>query len=100
MVKLLHTFNDGLATSGLREAWLVEQPQRNDTESAETPTKTTTTTTGTSIVGWKEKRGVGELLESIKVGEEREKGRKRFYLSVLWPELHQWRQEGLQRPRR
>jgi hypothetical protein len=69
MVKLLHTFNDGLAASSLREAWPVEQPQRNDTKSAEMSTKTTTATTGTSIVGWKEKRGVGELLRSIKLGE-------------------------------
>jgi hypothetical protein len=78
MVKLLHTFNDGLATSSLREACPVEQSQRNDTKSAETPTKTTTATTGTSIVGWKEKRGVGELLGSIKVGEEKEKGGRDF----------------------
>jgi hypothetical protein len=70
MAHLLRAFNNGPATSTLKEARPSEQTQTNDAGTAETPTKTTATT-GTSTMGWKTKGKRGGIAQI-----QRSRGRK------------------------
>jgi hypothetical protein len=71
MAHLLRAFNNGPATSTLKEARPSEQTQTNDAGTAETPTKTTATT-GTSTMGWKTKEGEkrGDCSDPAKQGKK------------------------------